>query len=269
MHYKLIIIDNNIWMYTDMAHQICTQLSEQGHVVEICHYEIGENTNTIRYIFLGTAYAKLYIPPKSIVTNFDNDTHLFTILTPSLIQTCTVWDYSQENIDLIRKYYPNSDCYLFQMGYSPLLDHKVMYTEEDKDIDVLLLGSETKRRMNVLNLLKRSGYNVVTKYNKIGIERAELIRRSKICISIYSNDHTHCTSASRFTPILCNNGFIVTENCSNKEMNDYWSKYTISIEYDEIYDTVVTYLKQPEKRKELADKYYQDFKQTRSKVLKM
>lgn len=267
MHYKLIIVDNNTWMYTDMALQIITQLSEAGHTAEMSTI-VSHNSDDVTHVFLGTAYNRIVqVPPGSIVTNFDNDTHLFNILTPTIIQTCTIWDYSQENLDLIRQRYPEAVCHLFEMGYSPLLDHHLTYEESQKDIDVLLLGVETERRSKILNRLREDGYNVVAAYRKIGAERVELLRRTKIAVSIYGYDHTHCISASRFTPILCNNGFIVTENCSNKEKNHRWSQYTVSVDYDQVYDTIVEYLGKPEKRREMADKFYQEFKQTRSKVI--
>lgn len=266
MRYKLIIVDNNAWMYTDMASQIITQLSEAGNTADMSTV-VSQNSDEVTHIFLGTAYGRSgQVPPGSIVTNFDNDTHLFNILTPAIIQTCTIWDYSQENLDLIRKNYPQADCHLFEMGYSPLLDHSLTYEESEKDIDVLLLGIETERRSNILNCLREDGYNVMTAYRKIGAERAELLRRTKIAVSIYGQDHTHCISASRFTPILCNNGFIITENCSNKEKNDRWSQYTVSVDYDQVYNTIVEYLGKPEKRKEMADRFYREFRQTRSKV---
>lgn len=268
MHYKIIIVDNNEWMYRDMAFQIITQMTDTGHKALLIPYEFGENTSQVRYVFLGTAYNTVRVPVGSIVSNFDNNNHLDRIISQEICETCTIWDYSQENIDLILKKYPHTDCYIFQMGYSPLLDHSISYDEKAKDIDVLMLGAKTPKRMKILNMLRDSGYNVLITYRKTGEERAKLLHRSKISVSIYGSEHTHCISSSRFTPILCNNGFIVTENCSNKKQNNYWSKYTVSVDYNELYNTIVSYLHQPEKRKKMADEFYKSFKQTRSKITK-
>lgn len=266
MHYKLIIIDKNIWMYTDMAHQTMTKLTEEGHTSDIVDYEIGENTDSVKYVFFGTGYNAVKVPHGSIVTNFDNDTLVFSILTPEIIETCTIWDYSKENICLIKEKYPNADCHFFEMGYSPHLDHGLSYNECEKDIDVLFLGGKTNKRQKILNEISQAGYNVMSIYRKNGPERADFFRRAKIIISIYSSEHTHCISASRFTPALCNNGFIITENCSNSEQNERWSQYTVSVEYEKLVSTVLEYLEQPEKRKELADDFYVKFKLTRPRV---
>lgn len=268
MHFKLIIIDRNYWMYIDMAKQMIYMLQKLGHTAEMSQYqEIQENSDALTYIFLGTQYGhNYYIPNKSIVTNFDNYSVLQNLLTDDIINNCTLWDYCQENINIISDKYKNSSCHLFEMGYTPSLDHNTAYIESDKDIDVLFLGNIMPRRQYILQPLTDMGINVICDYGKTGIERASLIYRSKICASIYNNEVTHPISSSRLTPLLCNNAFVITENCSNKIMNDKWSQYTISVNYKDLHETILDYLGKPAIRKELADGFYKSFKKTQPEI---
>ncbi len=256
MFFKLVIVDRNEWMYRDMALQTKTILENNGNTSDIVQYEQYSDTKTI---FFGTAYAGVFIPNNSIVTNFDDYRILFSILTENILLTCEIWDYSHTNLSLLKQKFPLCNCKLFEMGYTPYLDYENGYQEKDKDIDILFLGVVSHRRSVILNSLKEK-YNVVSDYFKEGKARAELIKRSKICISIYSSDVRICISASRLTPILCNNGFVVTETCEDEYQNNRWKQWTITVDYDKLVETVLYYLEHSEERKIYADTAYENFK---------
>lgn len=259
MFFKLIIIDNNPWMYEDMALQVKSMVESYGNSAEIVPYEYGQNNTNTQYVFFGTNYSRVEVPINSILTNFDDHRIVFKILTDKLLTTCRVWDYSLENIRQIRQKVPSIDCRLFEMGYSPLLDYNCGYNEKDKEIDVLFIGSINSRRQCITDVLAKN-YNVKYVYCKSGKERADLIKKSRICISIYSSEMRNCISASRFTPILSNNGFIITETCTDKYQNDRWNPFVVDIEYEKLVETIGYYLQNPEKRKQHADRAYQLFK---------
>jgi hypothetical protein len=266
MLYKLVILDNNEWMYLDMAYQFIPMFERMGHCAEIVQYENGKNTSEIRYMFLGTNYRYYTIPTNSIVSNFDSIAHMFEILTEDIIRRCEIWDYSEKNIRLIKEMYPESICHFVELGYSELLDFGIKNKEDDKDIDVLMLGVETPRRMNILDNLRRRGLNVLVVYRKTGKERADLIGRTKVVISIYGHeDDTEYISSSRFAPVLSNGGFIIAENCSDYVQNTKWSEFMISVGYDEIVGTVHKYIIAPCKRILLREEFYNRFKCNRPK----
>lgn len=263
MHYKLIIIDRNYWMYIDIAIQIKTMLIKNGDIADIIDYEYGDNNYMNRYIFLGTLHKNnVKIPPNSIITNFDNHKLLFDIITDEYINNCEIWDYCEYNIKLIYKKNPNARCFHIQMGYSPLIDYNCLYIENNKDIDILFLGNVSERRNFILNKLRSNGYNICVVYHKTSKDMSEFIKRSKICISIYSSEDKYTISSIRFSPILCNNGFIISEISTCQKQNEYWSDYIIAKEYNELCDTVEYYINKPEERKKIADECYEKFKQT-------
>jgi hypothetical protein len=268
MYYKIMIVDGNAWMYLDMAYQMVTMLENNGFKAEVVSYDhTALNTNQQTCVFLGTRYRDITIPSGSIVSNFDNDTLLFDIIPEYVFRTCTIWDYSAENIDFIHRRYPETRCFLFQMGYTQLLRLVDGYDEDKKDIDVLLIGAETDRRNKIMNQLSDLGVQVLTVYRKIGTERAELIERSKITISVYGSEHRHCISASRFVPILSNNGFIIAEKCSNKQQESYWSDFMITTKYDDLVSMVLYYLERPELRFDRANHFCSLFRRTSPSIL--
>lgn len=264
--YKLIILDNNTWMYLDMAYQAMTILETAGdRGVLIAYSDIRDGD---KCIFFGTKYGQYPLPVGSIVTNFDNDTLLFSIISDNILQTCEVWDYSIENIELMRAKVPDGVYKHFVMGYTPILDYGVGYNEPDKVFDVLLVGSLSNRREIIMRALDNAGLHTKVIYRCVGEERAELIKQSRLCISMYSGDNRHCISASRMTPILCNNGLIVTEICSNPDQEAFWSKYTISVTFEDVCETVYKLLRMtPEARKQLADGFYAEFIKTQPRLI--
>jgi hypothetical protein len=263
MFYKVVILDDQYWMYVDMAIQIIHYVKLFGNEAELSTYDNGNNTKKITYIFLGTKYQNFRIPNGSIITNFDDKSVLFNLLTNKIIQECSIWDYSQENIQLLKEKYPHARTFFLELGYVPELDYNITYDEKIKDIDVLFLGGVvTDRRRYIISNLNKKGIKICIAYTKIGKERSELIARSKICLSFYSKSLTECISSSRLTPLLSNNAFVITEKCSNAYQNDKWSQYTTTVNYDKIVETVEYYLPKESLRKKLADKYYKHFKKT-------
>jgi hypothetical protein len=268
MLYKLIILDKNEWMYLDMAYQFIPMFEGMGDSAEIVQYENGKNTSEIRYVFLGTNYRYYTIPTNSIVSNFDNHSHLFEILSEDIIRTCEIWDYSSKNIRLMKEVYPECRCHLVELGYSELLDFGIKNKEDDKDIDVLMLGVETPRRVNILDELRGRGLNVLSVNGKTGEDRADLIGRTKVVISIYGDEnYTECISSSRFAPVLSSGGFIVAENCSDDTQNTKWSEFMICVGYDEIVETVHKYIISSCKRSLLCEEFYNRFKCNVPKVV--
>jgi hypothetical protein len=260
MKYKLVVVDSNPLMYVDMAHQVQTMLGDEAQII---NYENNlANSENVRHIFFGTDYPRVKIPPGSVLTNFDNHEVVFQILTPELLRTCEVWDYSRTNIRLIHQLYPTVDAKFIDLGYSPLLDFDTGYDESEKDIDILFMGNILPRRETLLKEIQDKGVVLEMHYNKYGRERADLVRRSRICISIYNNHVTECVSSSRFAPILSNNGFIIAETCSNSSHEEKWSQFIVSVPYTHIVQTAMEYLKLPDIRKEMADKFYNRFKST-------
>ncbi len=244
-----------------------TWLQDSGHTTEMIDYDPGTiNTPELQHIYIGTRIREFNIPPGSIVTNFDHYKFLYKVLTPEMINTCTIWDYSQENIDLLKHDYPDAKCCLFEMGYSPILDYHCGYEETDKDIDVLFLGGISDRRRAILDTIRERNCRIITGYTMFGPKRAELLKRAKIVLSIYSHNWRHAISASRLTPSLCCNAFIIAEKCTNEHQENRWAQYVKSVDCDQIADTVVEYLNKPQERKLFADGAYEAFKQTRVRI---
>lgn len=274
MKYRLYIVDNQPWMYVDMLYCIIDLLGPSN-----CDYSANIDfldlnyigiyllnlTKGIRNIYIGTGYKNIGVPDGSIITNFDIETSELNYISHTLLHTCEVWDFNQINIDLYKSIYPEGIYRFLKLGYSPMLEISQHLTIE-KSIDVLFLGGQTPRRSKILWQLEQKGLVIRSVYRKNGLERNELYRKSKIFLNIYSSDYRKWISSTRLTPALSNSCFIVTEECANKEENDIWSQYTISVNYHHIVDTILHYIKHPESISTFVNDMYPRFKQMRTSI---
>ena len=146
------------------------------------------------------------------------------------MKKCTIWDYSQNNINFILQKYPQAKCRLLKLGYSKYLDYNLDYNENDKDIDILFLGQESDRRNAILDRLIDDGYKVVIEQGKTDEELAKLVQRAKINLNIYYKDfYTKCISSTRLVPLVGNKGLVISEECVDEDQNNDWKNFTISV----------------------------------------
>lgn len=164
---------------------------------------------------------------------------------------CTVWDFSQRNID-----------FLAERGihavHKPLGFHRDMlkiHHAQKKNIDVLFYGSKNRRRIKIFKEL-RERFNLKVLYGVYGAERDAWIARAKIVLSIHYYEVKDFDDV-RMSYLLNNKVFTIVEDTPHKKYEDF----VLYVEYDGIVDACEYYLENHMLRKQIALKAHNKFAQ--------
>lgn len=103
-----------------------------------------------------------------------------------LLSAREVWDYSQANVEELKKY--GIQAKFVPIRYMPSMARFQSLPPEQQDIDVLFYGSTNKRRIAILNDLIKAGLRVHKLYNVFGAERDAWIARSKVVLNMHNHE---------------------------------------------------------------------------------
>ena len=235
----------------------------------------------------------------------------------------TIWDFSRANIDALRRHGVNHAQYV-PLGYVPSMTsyYKGRYSGNHSDcevtntqsifcdrnegsIDVLFYGTATPRRLEILEELRSAspvddkGQNTddrrlrvvwanAANFGVFGEELDELIMDSKIVLSLLTFDEDEEWKISRFSRLLANARFIISERASKgpegisgnnsrtdaygnntaakersfaREEEQYFSPGIIFAPRSELRETCQYFLARPEERRRIAAEGYRLFRQ--------
>lgn len=135
-----------------------------------------------------------------------------------------LWEYCDYNYKILKEKYKNLEIKLLPFGYYNNYINRINLNTK-KDIDVLFYGDLTKRRKNIMNLLKRNNLKVHFTNKTYDIKKRDnLISRSKIVLDIFRNSNYKCNNLYRLSYLICNNITILAEYNNNeiyKDLKDY------------------------------------------------
>lgn len=178
------------------------------------------------------------------------------------------WDYSRRNVEKLRSF-GNIKSYYVPPGFAPtisspdILKGVSLYSDENKDIDVLFLGWDAhERRQHIKNALINAGLNVLFIINLNLEQMQDIIKRSKICLNIHVVDDMPCLETIRLNILLSNQACIVSEDINDPEINIYKNMIT-SVPYDNIVETCNNLIKDFTKRRQIAIQSYQWYRNNR------
>jgi hypothetical protein len=144
------------------------------------------------------------------------------------------------------------DVSILLSGFDPQIHRKIEGTK--KDIDVLFVGSVTKRRREILDRLNKEFKIVETK--AYGREMVELFNRSKIVLNIHAADYLD--TETRVFEVLGSGAFLLTERLSAESP---FTKGIHLVEVDSQHDlpaAITHYLSHNEERERIANQGYQE-----------
>lgn len=173
------------------------------------------------------------------------------------------WDYNTTNLAWLENKIGKRGK-LFELGYSECLKF-ISNEEHEKDIDVLFYGSFNDRRMKIYNELKDKGLNVVFRDDLWGLERWKLISRSKIILNIHYYPCKYFEPL-RILPLVINGKFVINEDSSIN--NDYQDikDCIVTVPYESLVETVITYLNNDNKRDIITNKGLHVVKRSHTKL---
>ncbi len=170
--------------FNEVAETICGGLTSLGYDAAVT---TAVRSGT-RHIVLGSHLLvanPVPLPPDSILYNLEQLPENPYYAGPeffAVLKRYTVWDYAQRNVDELALHGIAVRA-LLPIGYYDGLSRIVQ--RNDRDIDVLFIGSMNERRLTLLNEMSAAGLNVVSLFNKYGAERDAFISRSRILLNVH------------------------------------------------------------------------------------
>jgi len=120
-----------------------------------------------------------------------------------------LWDYSSLNVEIWKDMFSAENVHHVPIGFAPTLCR--IEKPQEQDIDVLLYGSPTEYRWEILQNLTHAGMKVMFFYGLYGKARDEFIGRSKIVLNLKSNPARDIFSVVRVSYLLANRKAVVSD----------------------------------------------------------
>lgn len=155
-----------------------------------------------------------------------------------------VWDYSLKNVNL-----------LVSHGVKNVLHVPISYTKnmrvidntsisnDDKDIDILFMGSISLRRKELLHKLQDAGFNVhIADGGLWGEDRVNLLKRTKSVINIHYYGEDSPLEMVRLSVLLANKCFIISEIGGEPGLDKKVGKGAVFGKYEDLLKLCKKYL---------------------------
>ena len=183
---------------------------------------------------------------------------IFNIINNSNNSNFYIFEYNCINIKYIKTNLQNIKYYYLPLLYNNYLTeyyNNIIHDRiefKNKFYDILFYGSPNNRRNNIIDHLSIK-YNVffvrgIGNSDHNNCELTKLIENSKIILNIYYYEHNFIFDYYRLAYLIANNAFIINEYprdidlLIDKNLVDF-DKYTVSVEYSKIIETVDKYMK--------------------------
>lgn len=151
-----------------------------------------------------------------------------------------VWDYSLENMNVLKKY--EIEALHLPIGYSKCMELNKLDIE--KNIDVLFMGCINESRLLKMNNLRSIYYKTPEKFlitNDCWEDREEIYNRTKIALNLHFYGGRTILEVHRIVPLIANKIFVISERS-----DDIWYDYNyqnVITYYDNLVKTTVSSLK--------------------------
>lgn len=260
--YCIHIWEEGYRWFIDVARALKWQLEQQGKTVIISE-QLLANTKVIVLGANNCISVSKEIPSDAIIYNLE---HLYNESPwnhPNyrrLLSSREIWDFSEKNILWLKENSLGKQVKLRKISYAPSLEfnHSVFLSSNYGKIDVLFIGGISERRQAIMYQIKElnSELNVVFSSNSWGVKRDELISRASIILNIHYYE-TGILETPRVSYMVANKKFVISESSLPEDEQDWPG--VVFVPYAKIAETVVEYVKQSEKRTQLAQEAYDKF----------
>jgi|GEM_PF-739080 len=195
------------------------------------------------------------LPKDSILFNLeqiDTGSDWLTDHYLSLLKRFRVWDYSAYNaVRLLQLGIPVEGI----CGIGFVTEHARIEQNVEEDIDVLFYGGLNERRDVVLAGLRERGLNVVVASNCFGYARDQLVARSKVVLNIHYYE-AKVLEMVRISYLLANGQCVVSEVGADREEEAVFKDAIAFSAYEDLVDSCVALVNNPEKRQQLGEKAF-------------
>jgi hypothetical protein len=236
-------------IFEELAKNLCKSLNKSGYNAIISNKIIYKN---YKNIILGTTFLKLRknflfftlkntLPKNTILYNFESYFHnrlWFNKTIKFFYKNYEVWDYSYNNAKNLKKLGIKVKKVL-----PVIFPYKKKYKLKKKNIDVLFVGSLSKRRKKIINQIRNYGLNVFASENiRSPKELEKLVLKSKLFLNVHYYGLRELEQA-RICPYISSGTVILSEKSLYKDENKLFSKAIILEKYSGIAKKAANLLK--------------------------
>lgn len=249
--------------YNDVIKTIVWGLRWNGHEVS---YAVNLPHPTARNIVLGANMAPNQLidllPDDSIVYNLEQMPGLMSMSHMQdrlrlLAQRFILWDYDLGNIGCWKQVDPAARTAHVPIGYAPILT--TIPKAETQDIDVLIYGGPSERRLSIFSDLCISGAASVFCFGLYDTARDELIARSKLVLNI-SQPHARVFSIVRASYLLANSKAVIADTRPDMAIESDVAKGMQFAEVEDFAGVCRHFLRDDEARQELEERGFEIFR---------
>ena len=255
-------------VFKDIVNSLYHSLKNLSYNVSLTD-KIIENDNEL-YILVGVAEFCDNIPSKYIVYQFEQtgvsyknskDIWFTDKYLKLLSNALYIWDYSNENIKYLNSEFKLYNTIYVPLRYSIVMDGAPKLTDNNKDIDVLFMGSVNDRRKKILDNLSKKYVVHIASNNLWDRERDLLVSRSKIVLNIQFYDNG-ILELARISYLLSNCSFIISEKGREDKLISEMENFLVFSNYKNIELLVAKYIKNSEERENKKIEFYNNWKKT-------
>lgn len=168
-----------------------------------------------------------------------------------LLAKYPVWDYSTQNIEMLKKLGINKQVVHCPFGYMPSMERFTPHPEEQKDIDVLFVGGSSPRRDKIIQNMVAQGINVKHERYLYGRKRNEMMARARIHLNLHLYP-PQIFEQVRVNFLLANQCFVISETTEAMPYGQIYNDLLVFANPEELAKQCKYYLEQPEKRQAIA-----------------
>lgn len=195
-------------------------------------------------VLLGACFAGLigeHVPDGSIVYNMEplhDGCRAFEVGYLDTLRRCHVLDYQRRNVEYLAGL--GVEAFHLPFGYHPSLER---CEPVEKDIDVLIVGTMSPRRLHVLNELMLAGVNVRFVQGVHGQELDQLVARAKVHVNVHRYEN-HPLEVVRLNYLMANGQCVVSEVGWDASESAAYSAGVVFSPYQYIAQTVFALLEE-------------------------
>lgn len=244
----------------DIIYPLRDTLSTLGYSVEILNNKLSNDAVNIIFGLQDVSDFPLNtIPENSIIYNFEQIVKGSKALRPHYIESLckrTVWDYSERNIDLLKRNFNVTNAHHVPLRYAPQMT--CLDENYPKDIDVLFYGYMNPRRQKIITELRERGVNAVAIEKVFGHERNFYIARSKLILNMHYYT-PGIFEEVRIGFLLANKKTVVCERNEDTTVPPEFEGSCVFTPYNLVVNTIIKLLGKTEEIAEQGERGYSCF----------
>jgi len=222
-------------VFAEVVEALYASLIELGHDVVTDFDIVASRRNIVLAPHLLELTRIQLLPMDTIVWNFEPrggpsfGQSIYYFAQPNV----EVWDYAQATTDYLRVFGVRAK--FMPLLYSSAVRRGWASSERERDIDVVFVGSMSRRRLHIIDSLIDRGVAVANIFGVYGAERDLLLARAKVLLNVHYYDFSP-NEDTRLTYAITNSLAVSSEGPPDEPRKLGWAHY---VPYDSLVESTV------------------------------